>query len=93
MKKHPCIVVVDDEQTVLRLLNRTLEPEGHGVITADNGSSVLTLLEEHRPDLVILDIMIPWLEMPIPSDRLTVFGCDEKGRPNKERAFWTIRQG
>lgn len=36
---------------------------------------------------------IPWFEMSIPSDRLTVFGCDEKGRPNKERAFWTIRQG
>ena len=36
---------------------------------------------------------IPWFEMPIPSDRLTVFGCDEKGRSNKERAFWTIRQG
>jgi len=36
---------------------------------------------------------IPWFEMSIPSDRLTVFGCDEKGRPNKERAFWTIRRG
>ena len=62
MKKYPCIMVVDDEQAVLRLLNRTLEPEGYGVIVADNGRSALDLLEEHRPDLVILDIMMPGLD-------------------------------
>lgn len=45
------------------------------------------------PAWLKVDDKIPWFEMSIPSDRLTVFGCDEKGRPNKERAFWTIRQG
>ncbi|MFC1943010.1 response regulator transcription factor [Chloroflexota bacterium] len=62
MKKHPCIMVVDDEQTILGLLNRTLEPEGYDVILADNGRSALDLLEEHSPDLVILDIMMPGLD-------------------------------
>ena len=62
MKKHLCIMAVDDEQTILRLLSRTLEPEGYGVIVADNGRSALDLLEEHRPDLVILDIMMPGLD-------------------------------
>jgi len=62
MKKHSCIMVVDDEQEVLRLLKRTLEPEGYGVIVADNGKSALALLEEHGPDLVILDIMMPGLD-------------------------------
>jgi len=62
MKKHPSIMVVDDEQSIRRLLNRTLELEGYGVILADNGRAALDLLEEHRPDLVILDIMMPGLD-------------------------------
>ena len=62
MKKHTCIMVVDDEQAVLKLLNRTLEPEGYDVILADNGSSALALMEKHKPDLVILDIMMPGLD-------------------------------
>ncbi len=62
MKKRPCIMVVDDEQAVLRLLSRTLEPEGYGVVVAADGRSALELLEEHYPDLVILDIMMPGLD-------------------------------
>jgi len=54
-------MVVDDEQAILRLLKRTLEPEGYGVIVADNGESALALLDEHKPDLVILDVMMPGL--------------------------------
>ncbi len=62
MKKHLYIMVVDDEQAILSLLKRTLEPEGYGVVAADNGRSALALLEEHKPDLVILDIKMPGLD-------------------------------
>jgi hypothetical protein len=34
---------------------------------------------------------IPWFKMSIPEDRLTLFGCDEQGRPNEARAFWTVK--
>jgi len=62
MKKHPCIMTVDDDQGVLRLLKRVLEPEGYDVIIADNGTVALELFEEYMPDLVILDIMMPGLD-------------------------------
>ncbi len=62
MKKRPYVMVVDDEQSILRLLKRTLEPEGYGVIVADNGRSALDLLEKHGADLVILDIIMPGLD-------------------------------
>ena len=62
MKKHPCVMTVDDDQGVLRLLKRVLEPEGYDVIAADNGTVALELFEEYMPDLVILDIMMPGLD-------------------------------
>ncbi len=62
MKKQSSIMVVDDEQEILRLLKRTLEPEGYDVVTANGGVSALLLMEERRPDLVILDIMMPGLD-------------------------------
>lgn len=61
MKKCRCIMVVDNEPTVLRLLIRTLEPEGYDVIAADNVSLALDLLDEHSPDLIILEMMMPGL--------------------------------
>ncbi len=59
MKKRTLIMTVDDEHDILRLLSRTLEPEGYGVIATDNGISALVLLQQRKPDLVILDIMMP----------------------------------
>jgi hypothetical protein len=49
------------------------------------------LLLDKCPLWLKVDNEIPWLELPIPGNRLAVFGCDEAGEPNEERAFWTIR--
>ncbi len=62
MNQRACIVAVDDEPTILRVLKRILEPEGYEVILASDGSSALALLDERKPDLVILDIMMPGLD-------------------------------
>ncbi len=59
MEKRPVILVVDDEEPMLKLLRANLSVEGYQVVTASNGMSALALLEEHKPDLVILDIMMP----------------------------------
>jgi DNA-binding response OmpR family regulator len=61
MKNCPRILVVDDELMILNLLERTLKPSGYDVILASDGVSALKLLDQHSPDLVILDIMMPGL--------------------------------
>ena len=62
MRNRPVIMAVDDEREILRLLNRTLKPEGYDVVTSVDGISALVLLQQRKPDLVILDIMMPGLD-------------------------------
>jgi len=62
MDDRQLIMVVDDDQEMLRLLNRTLELEGFDAIVVADGDSALTLLEEINPDLVILDVVMPGLD-------------------------------
>ena len=47
MKRHPYIMVVDENKEMLKVLNRTFELEGYGVTTATDGKSALELLDEH----------------------------------------------
>jgi len=62
MEKRPLIMAVDDEETILKLLRVNLAVDGYDVITAPDGSSALELLEEYKPALVLLDIMMPELD-------------------------------
>ncbi len=59
MEKRPVILVVDDEEPMLKLLRANLSVEGYQVVTTSNGMSALDLLEEYKPDLIVLDIMMP----------------------------------
>ncbi|MBA7700276.1 Transcriptional regulatory protein WalR [subsurface metagenome] len=59
MKKHQSIMVIDDEPEMLQLLRRTFEMEGYDVILAADGVSGMMLLRDCKPDLIILDIMMP----------------------------------
>ncbi len=61
MEKRPVILAVDDDEPILKLLRVNLSLEGFDVVTAPNGVAALQLLEEHKPELVILDIMMPGL--------------------------------
>ena len=53
------VLVVDDEQDLLWALSRSLGTAGYEIFTARTGNEALSLARRHRPDLVILDIMIP----------------------------------
>ena len=52
------ILVVDDETTLLATLRFNLEKEGFTVLTAADGESAVSLAREHRPDLIVLDLML-----------------------------------
>jgi CheY-like chemotaxis protein len=56
------ILVVDDEQPVVDLLTNMLEDEGHTVIPAYNGRAALELVARQSPDLVISDVMMPFVD-------------------------------
>jgi DNA-binding response OmpR family regulator len=56
------ILVVDDEVTVREVVRRYLELEGFRVLEADTGPLALHLLHQEKPDLVVLDIMLPGLD-------------------------------
>ncbi len=62
MKRNNLILVVDDDWEILKMVGRILELEGYDVITAASGSSALAIFEERRPDLIILDLMLPGLD-------------------------------
>ena len=53
------ILVVDDDPGVVALVERGLKGEGHEVITAGFGVQALRIMQEKRPDIVILDIIMP----------------------------------
>ncbi len=58
----PLILVVDDEPKIVRLARDYLEKNGFRVVTAADGQSALTTARRERPDLVILDLMLPQLD-------------------------------
>lgn len=56
------ILVVDDEETMTRSLATLLKAEGYDVVTAGDGPHALAAAREQRPDLIVLDVMLPELD-------------------------------
>jgi two-component system alkaline phosphatase synthesis response regulator PhoP len=53
------ILIADDEPDILEILNFNLESEGYEVIKATNGNEAVALAKKNKPDLIILDVMMP----------------------------------
>lgn len=64
MGTEPMVLAVDDEAGILRLIKLQLADQGFRVITAQNGEEALRLAEEQRPDIVLLDVIMPELTGP-----------------------------
>jgi len=55
------IVLAEDNTTLSLLLKFRLEKEGHELLMATDGKEALNLIENHEPDLIITDIMMPFV--------------------------------
>lgn len=56
------ILVCDDERHIVRLIQVNLERQGYQVITAYDGKEGLQKIESEKPDLVVLDVMMPYMD-------------------------------
>jgi len=56
------VMVVDDEESMVHLLRTVLEARGYEVATATGGRQALALVHARRPDLMLLDLMMPEMD-------------------------------
>jgi len=62
MSESVRILIVDDEKPIATLLAQTFEQEGHKVANAYDGIDAMNKMSSYRPDVVIMDIMMPKLD-------------------------------
>ena len=62
MNNQLLVLVADDEPRITKLVALTLHDEGFRVVTANSGEEALRKAEEVRPDIVLLDIVMPDLD-------------------------------
>lgn len=61
MTDRKTIAVIDDDIHIGDMLSEVLQREGYGVLRAYSGTEALLLLEQKKPDLILLDLMLPGL--------------------------------
>ena len=59
MQQKKTILVVDDERDLLDLIEYNLKKEGYDVLKAEDGLEGIRMAKKYKPDLVMLDIMMP----------------------------------
>jgi DNA-binding NtrC family response regulator len=56
------VLLVDDEESVLEIIGMKIRTWGYDLVTASNGKKALVLIKTKRPDIVVLDYMMPGLD-------------------------------
>jgi len=62
LKGRPRVLIVDDEPDILLMLRVNFETEGYETIFASDGATALKRIAEDKPDVVLLDIMMPIMD-------------------------------
>lgn len=60
--KKAKVLLVEDEAMIVDMYKLRLEEEGYEVLTTDKGSEALEMAKEQKPDIVLLDIMLPEID-------------------------------
>ena len=94
------ILVVDDMKTQLDLINNYLDEAGYKVLTASDGEEALSKVNQHQPDVIITDLVMPEMSglefcRKLKKDSATadipVIAWSTKNRSMDQK--WTIKQG
>jgi two-component system phosphate regulon response regulator PhoB len=56
------ILIVDDEEDIIELIQYNLKNEGYSILTADAGEQAIKIAKQARPDLIVLDLMLPGMD-------------------------------
>jgi two-component system KDP operon response regulator KdpE len=59
MNTGPLVLAVDDEPGILRLIKLELTPQGFRVLTAESAAAALEIAQDYRPDIALLDVVMP----------------------------------
>jgi len=62
MDSPPLILVVDDDRSTRLVIKKALQQTGFRVVEAENGLAAISAFENHRPDLVLLDVVMPEID-------------------------------
>jgi len=62
MENNKTIMVVDDNPDIITIVKTILEGKGYTVLSASSGLELLNMLKNQKPDLIILDIMMPEMD-------------------------------
>ncbi|MFZ9190131.1 MAG: response regulator transcription factor [Schleiferiaceae bacterium] len=62
MAKKPIILLVDDDPDIREFVTFNLEKEGYAVVSAKDGAEGVEAAKKHRPDLILLDVMMPGMD-------------------------------
>jgi type IV pilus assembly protein PilB len=76
--EKPLILIIDDDKVTLRLIERMLSDSGCNVATADSGRNALLTINKAKPDLILLDVMMP---------EMNGYEVCSKLQENKESAY------
>lgn len=62
MVKKTKIAIIEDDPAIVQMYRMKFESEGYAVSTAGDGQAGLTLIEQQKPDIILLDLMMPVMD-------------------------------